>query len=85
MKKSSKRVNTIDKITLLKLVNPNKLKILEILQKEQNQNQLDLKKKLKLSYTETRRYINSLIKAGLIKKKVKKKERGSPVYISLKK
>ena len=85
MKKRSKRNTILDKKTLLNLANPHKVKILEILKKQQKQNQLDLKKQLKLSYTETRRYINSLERKGFIKKKRVKKKRGSPVFISLNK
>ncbi len=84
MKKRRSVYSSVDKTTLLKLVNLNKVKLLEILSKGQKQNQLDLKKKMKLSYTETRRYINSLKDQGLVKKKLIKKKRGSPVFISLK-
>ncbi len=85
MKKRLKRFSSVDKNTLLALVNPRKVKILEILKKEQKQNQSDLKKKLNISHTETRRYINALERQGFLKKKVVRKKRGSPVYISLKK
>ncbi len=85
MRKRFKRNSSVDKNTLLNLVNPHKVKILEILKKEKKQNQLDLKKKLKLSYSETRRYITALERQGLLKKKRIKKQRGSPVMISLKK
>lgn len=85
MKKRRARYSSVDKRTLLSLVNPSKVQILEILKKEQKQNQLDLKKKLKLSYTETRRYISTLEKQGLVKRKLIKKKQGSPVFISLRK
>ncbi len=85
MRKRIKRISSVDKNTLLALVNPSKVKILEILKKEQKQNQSDLKKKLNISHTETRRYINALQKQGFLKKKVVKKKRGSPVFVSLKK
>ncbi len=85
MKKKVKKRSTVDKTTLLSLVNPRKVQILEILKKEQKQNQMDLKKKLDISYKGVRRYINDLEKQGLIKKKPFKKKQGSPVFISLKK
>lgn len=85
MKKRIKRHTTLDKIDLLRLANPLKVKILEILKKEQKQNQLDIQKKLKISYKGTRRYINDLNNRGFIKKKLIKKKRGSPIFISLRK
>ncbi len=70
---------------LEKLINPKRIKIIKILQKEKKIHQSGLQKKLKLSFRQSKRYIDSLLKVGIIKKQQKKKMRGSPVFISLKK
>ncbi len=70
---------------LEKLINPKKLKVMKIIGKEKKLNQTQLQKKLGFSYRQTKRYIDSLHHVGILKKKRVKKERGSPVFISLRK
>ncbi len=80
-----KRGKPFSNYILEKIANKNKLKLLRILRDNKKLNQLDLQKKLGISYKETRRYINSLHRVGLVKKKIFKKKPGSPVFISLRK
>ena len=81
MKKKSK----VAKEDLLKMVNPKKLNILEVIHKEKELNQSNIKDITGISYRQTRRYLDSLHEIGLIKKKQSKKKVGNPVNISLKK
>ena len=76
---------SISQKKLMKLINPKKIKILKILEKDQKINQTEIQKKLKLSSRQTRRYIDSLNQQGIVKRKPVKKKRGSPVFVSLKK
>lgn len=75
----------LTKNKLAKLVNPKRMEILKILEKEGKIHQRDIQKKLDISYAQTLRYIKSLKDVGLVKRKAIKKRSGSPVFISLKK
>ncbi len=85
MKKRMASVTSINKITLQKIANPHKIKILETLQKKDKINQSQINDQLDISLRQTRRYLNSLQDLGLLKQKKQKKERGQPVLLSLRK
>lgn len=70
---------------LSKLMSPHKINILKILKQKKKLNLTQLQKELKLSSIETRRHTSKLIKAGLVKRDKKVKQRGSPVFLSLRK
>ena len=78
-----KKKRSIDRATLKKLVNPNKLKILEVIKNNKEINQLKIKQQLNVSYSEVVRHIQDLEKKKLIKTRKVKKKKGSPRFISL--
>ena len=70
---------------LVKLINPKKLRILKIIGKGENLNQMQIQEKMGLSYRQTRRYIDSLYSVGILNKKRFKAKKGKPIIFSLKK
>ena len=70
--------------TLSKLIHPDQVRIIRILEEKNRLNISQIQKELKKSSIETYRHLNKLNKAGLITKEKKIHEQGSPVFISLK-
>ena len=73
---------SLDKKTLEKIAHPRKFAILLELKRKDKINQLELKKKLNISYREVRRYIKQLEKVKLVKTKKIKNKLGSPTIVS---
>lgn len=71
--------------SLGKLISPYKVKIIKVLQEKKKLNYAELQRELKISARETRRHANKLYRAGVLSKTKKPRERGSPVFLSLKK
>ncbi len=84
MKRGYRRQTDIEVKKLMRLINPNNFRILKILEKNVKINQTQLQKRLGVSYRQTQRYVGTLKKVGLIKKRKERKAIGSPVFISLK-
>ena len=83
MKKREKRRVIVDKCLLLKLAHPHKLKIIQLLEKQNKMNQREINKNLDISYRQTRRLINELSDMKILNKKKSKKTFRNPVFISL--
>ncbi len=72
---------------LEKLIHPNKVRILNCINKNGKMNFLQIQKAFKydMDYKEVRRLSNSLLKAGLLKRQKKTRKQGEPVFMRLKK
>lgn len=76
----------IREIDLKRLINPKKLKMIQIVGRNPKINQLELSKKMKLSVRQTRRYIDNLANAKIISKsKPHVNVRGKPRDLTLRK
>ncbi len=90
MRKKGKRKSSTFKFKeseLTKLIHPSKVEIMKLINHNKEMNFLQLKNHLKkpMDYREVRRHSETLLKAGVLKKDRKKRKRGRPVFLRIRK